>query len=728
MAYSSPTLAEFQEHFRSSAERSRLRSARNGIPSPAHSAHGVLIRTSLQKRSTDKKAKKVRFYRNGDRFFKGIVYAVSPERFRTFEALLEDLTRTLSDKAHLPQGVRHVFTIDGARKVTSLEQLRPEESYVCSSQDIFKRLEYQRNNDPAWKVGLAKREKDGRESITPLPRSTDGIIEDNREFIKPRLVTVIKSGAKPRKAVRILLNKKTAHSFEQVLTDITDAIKLDSGAVRKLYTLDGRQIHCLQDFFKDDDVFIAYGQERFCHDDFDLAMEEFRNVSPYRKAVRKDRAMLKSPSLQRKLYALPKTNPVNGSATPLPRSPLARPQSPATPRRGSLKSPGERKASTGSVRSKSKELIRTNSGKLRNGSVVRDIDYGEPTRDEESPRGNIPVDLEEKYEIGRIIGDGNFAVVKECKNRSTGDQFALKIISKRRCKGKEKMIENEVSILRQVKHPNIILLIEDFDCPTHLYLVMELVKGGDLFDAITTTTKYTERDASCMVHNLFSALFYLHSMSIVHRDIKAENLLVCEHEDGTKSLKLGDFGLATVVNGLLYTVCGTPTYVAPEIIMETGYGLKVDIWAAGVIMYILLCGFPPFRSTDANNQEELFDKIVACDYSFDSPYWDEISISAKDLITGMLEGDADKRFSATDVMDHPWVRDDDAINRDVPIDVSRELSVNFTLKPKMSSNAAGIAVITSTALDKDGKYFQGRRPREGAEGAEDIPQQDEFTF
>ncbi|XP_072170937.1 serine/threonine-protein kinase DCLK1-like [Diadema setosum] len=728
MAYSSPTLAEFQEHFRSSAERSRLRSARNGIPSPAHSAHGVLIRTSLQKRSTDKKAKKVRFYRNGDRFFKGIVYAVSPERFRTFEALLEDLTRTLSDKAHLPQGVRHVFTIDGARKVTSLEQLRPEESYVCSSQDIFKRLEYQRNNDPAWKVGLAKREKDARESNTPLPRSTDGIIEDNREFIKPRLVTVIKSGAKPRKAVRILLNKKTAHSFEQVLTDITDAIKLDSGAVRKLYTLDGRQIHCLQDFFKDDDVFIAYGQERFCHDDFDLAMEEFRNVSPYRKAVRKDRAMLKSPSLQRKLYALPKTNPVNGSAIPLPRSPLARPQSPATPRRGSLKSPGERKGSTGSVRSKSKELIRTSSGKLRNGSVVRDIDYGEPARDEESPRGNIPVDLEEKYEIGRIIGDGNFAVVKECKNRSTGDQFALKIISKRRCKGKEKMIENEVSILRQVKHPNIILLIEDFDCPTHLYLVMELVKGGDLFDAITTTTKYTERDASCMVHNLFSALFYLHSMSIVHRDIKAENLLVCEHEDGTKSLKLGDFGLATVVNGLLYTVCGTPTYVAPEIIMETGYGLKVDIWAAGVIMYILLCGFPPFRSTDANNQEELFDKIVACDYSFDSPYWDEISISAKDLITGMLEGDADKRFSATDVMDHPWVRDDDAINRDVPIDVSRELSVNFALKPKMSSNAAGIAVITSTALDKDGKYFQGRRPREGAEGAEDIPQQDEFTF
>ncbi|XP_030836791.1 serine/threonine-protein kinase DCLK1 [Strongylocentrotus purpuratus] len=730
MAYSSPTLAEFQEHFRSSTERSRLRSARNGIPSPAHSAHGVLIRTSLQKRTTDKKAKKVCFYRNGDRFFKGIVYAVSPERFRTFEALLEDLTRTLSDKAHLPQGVRHVFTIDGTRKVTSLNMLRQEESYVCSSQDVFKRMEYSRTNDPAWKVGSPSARKDGRDSNTPLPRTTDGFIDDGRDFIKPRLVTVIKSGAKPRKAVRILLNKKTAHSFEQVLTDITEAIKLDSGAVRKLYTLDGRQIHSLQGFFKDDDVFIAYGQERFCHDDFELAMDDLKNVAPYRKVMRKDRAMLKSPSLQRKLYSLPKTVPVNGSPTTTRRSPLANPPSPAQPRRGSIKTLAEqRKNSAGSVRSKSKELIRTNSGKLKNGSVSLDIEYGEPNGGSPvpTPRSNIPVALEEKYVIGRIIGDGNFAVVKECKNRSTNEKFALKIINKRRCKGKEKMIENEVSILRQMKHPNIILLVEDFDCPTHLYLVMELVKGGDLFNAISTTTKYTERDASCMVHNLFSALYYLHSMSIVHRDIKAENLLVCEHEDGTKSLKLGDFGLATVVTEPLFTVCGTPTYVAPEIIMETGYMLKVDIWAAGVITYILLCGFPPFRS-QANNQEELFDKIVACDFSFDSPYWDEISISAKDLISGMLEGDVEKRFSAVDVMDHPWVQDDNAINRDVPIDVSHELSVNFELKGKESSSAAGIAVITATALDKDSKYFQGRRPREGAEGAEDIPRQDELAF
>ena len=241
MADLSLSMSEF-EHFR--PQRDRKHHYRNGIPSPSHSAHNLLIRTSLQKRTLEKKAKKVRFYRNGDRFFKGIVYAVSTERFRTFESLLADLTRTLSDKSHLPQGVRQILTIDGTRKITSLDMLDAGESYVCSSIEVFKKIDYMKNSDPSWRVGVVKEEKmsAGRDSATPMPRSTDGLIEDNRDFIKPKLVTIIKSGAKPRKAVRILLNKKTAHSFDQVLTDITDAIKLDSGAVRKLYTLDGRQV------------------------------------------------------------------------------------------------------------------------------------------------------------------------------------------------------------------------------------------------------------------------------------------------------------------------------------------------------------------------------------------------------------------------------------------------------------------------------------------------------
>ncbi|XP_010114049.1 PREDICTED: serine/threonine-protein kinase DCLK1-like, partial [Chlamydotis macqueenii] len=307
----------------------------------------------------------------------------------------------------------------------------------------------------------------------------------------------------------------------------------------------------------------------------------------------------------------------------------------------------------------------------------------------------VPASIAERYKVGRTIGDGNFAIVKECIERSTGREYALKIIKKSKCRGKEHMIQNEVSILRRVKHPNIVLLIEEMDMPTELYLVMELVKGGDLFDAITSTNKYTERDASGMLYNLASAIKYLHSLNIVHRDIKPENLLVYEHQDGSKSLKLGDFGLATIVDGPLYTVCGTPTYVAPEIIAETGYGLKVDIWAAGVITYILLCGFPPFRGS-GDDQEVLFDQILMGQVDFPSPYWDNVSDSAKELITMMLQVDVDLRFSALQVLEHPWVNDDGLPENEHQLSVAGKIKKHFNTGPKPNSTAAGVSVI---ALD-----------------------------
>ncbi|XP_040847448.1 serine/threonine-protein kinase DCLK1 isoform X6 [Ochotona curzoniae] len=320
----------------------------------------------------------------------------------------------------------------------------------------------------------------------------------------------------------------------------------------------------------------------------------------------------------------------------------------------------------------------------------------------------IPATITERYKVGRTIGDGNFAVVKECVERSTAREYALKIIKKSKCRGKEHMIQNEVSILRRVKHPNIVLLIEEMDVPTELYLVMELVKGGDLFDAITSTNKYTERDASGMLYNLASAIKYLHSLNIVHRDIKPENLLVYEHQDGSKSLKLGDFGLATIVDGPLYTVCGTPTYVAPEIIAETGYGLKVDIWAAGVITYILLCGFPPFRGS-GDDQEVLFDQILMGQVDFPSPYWDNVSDSAKELITMMLLVDVDQRFSAVQVLEHPWVNDDGLPENEHQLSVAGKIKKHFNTGPKPNSTAAGVSVIATTALDKERQVFRRRR-------------------
>ncbi|RXN04320.1 serine threonine- kinase DCLK1 isoform X1 [Labeo rohita] len=319
---------------------------------------------------------------------------------------------------------------------------------------------------------------------------------------------------------------------------------------------------------------------------------------------------------------------------------------------------------------------------------------------EETPIPTVPSSISDRYKVGRMIGDGNFAVVHECVEHSTGRAYALKIINKGKCRGKEHMIQNEVAILRRVKHPNIVLLIEEMDTYSELYLVMELVKGGDLFDAITSANRYTERDASGMLYNLANAIKYLHSLNIVHRDIKPENLLVYEHQDGSKSLKLGDFGLATVVDGPLYTVCGTPTYVAPEIIAETGYGLKVDIWAAGVITYILLCGFPPFRgSTD--DQEALFDQILLGQLEFPLPYWDNVSDSAKELIVSMLQVEVDQRYTALQVLEHPWVTNDGLSENEHQLSVAGKIKKHFNTGPKPSNNTPGVSVMTTTALDKE---------------------------
>ncbi|XP_050996063.1 serine/threonine-protein kinase DCLK3 [Acomys russatus] len=270
------------------------------------------------------------------------------------------------------------------------------------------------------------------------------------------------------------------------------------------------------------------------------------------------------------------------------------------------------------------------------------------------PVGIISADVEKHYDIGRVIGDGNFAIVKECKHRGSKQAYAMKIIDKSKLKGKEDIVDSEILIIQSLSHPNIVKLHEVYETEVEIYLIMEYVQGGDLFDAIIESVKFPEAEAAVMITDLCKALVHMHDKKIVHRDLKPENLLVQRNEDKSTTLKLADFGLAKHVVRPIFTVCGTPTYVAPEILSEKGYGLEVDMWAAGVILYILLCGFPPFRSPE-RDQDELFSIIQQGQFEFLAPYWDNISDAAKDLVRHLLVVDPKKRYTAHQVLQHPWI-------------------------------------------------------------------------
>eukprot|EP00732_Lithocolla_globosa_P005531 Lithocolla_globosa_v1_NODE_5785_length_1184_cov_15.126661.p1 type:complete len:331 gc:universal NODE_5785_length_1184_cov_15.126661:1140-148(-) len=272
-------------------------------------------------------------------------------------------------------------------------------------------------------------------------------------------------------------------------------------------------------------------------------------------------------------------------------------------------------------------------------------------------------DVLNKYTIGKKLGAGNFSIVKRCTEKSTGKEYALKIIDKKTLEGKEEMIDTETDILCKVKHKNIISLKEHFDTPEKLYLVMDLATGGELFERIVSKGSYTEKDASKLVRNIVEAIEYLHSMDVVHRDLKPENLLFAD-ESEEANVMVSDFGLSKLMNEqtALTTACGTPGYVAPEVLRQKGYGKEVDMWSVGVITYILLCGYPPFYDED---QATLFEMIIGGKYDFHKDYWSDISDSAKDLIKKLLTVDPRNRLTATGALAHPWISGGEAKNTDI---------------------------------------------------------------
>ncbi|KAK0150576.1 Calcium/calmodulin-dependent protein kinase type IV [Merluccius polli] len=218
----------------------------------------------------------------------------------------------------------------------------------------------------------------------------------------------------------------------------------------------------------------------------------------------------------------------------------------------------------------------------------------------------------------------------------------------------KKIVRTEIGVLLRLSHPNIIRLKEIFETETNITLVLELVTGGELFDRIVERGYYSERDAAHVIKQILEAVAYLHENGVVHRDLKPENLL---YEDLSLDapLKIADFGLSKIIDDQLpmKTVCGTPGYCAPEILRGNAYGPEVDMWSVGVVLYILLCGFEPFF--DPRGDQYMYSRILNCDYEFVSPWWDEVSLNAKDLVSKLIIQDPRKRLNVHEALQHPWV-------------------------------------------------------------------------
>ncbi|XP_063034010.1 calcium/calmodulin-dependent protein kinase type 1G isoform X2 [Melospiza melodia melodia] len=285
------------------------------------------------------------------------------------------------------------------------------------------------------------------------------------------------------------------------------------------------------------------------------------------------------------------------------------------------------------------------------------------------------------------LGSGAFSEVFLVKQKSTGQLFALKCIKKSPL-NRDSSLENEIAVLKKIKHENIVTLEDIYESTTHFYLVMQLVSGGELFDRILERGVYTEKDASLVIHQVLTAVKYLHENGIVHRDLKPENLLYLTPEENSK-IMITDFGLSKMEqNGIMSTACGTPGYVAPEVLAQKPYSKAVDCWSIGVITYILLCGYPPFYE---ETESKLFEKIKEGYYEFESPFWDDISESAKDFIRHLLEKNPSARFTCEEALRHPWINGNTALHRDIYPSVSAQIQKNFAKsKWRQAFNAAAV--------------------------------------
>lgn len=309
----------------------------------------------------------------------------------------------------------------------------------------------------------------------------------------------------------------------------------------------------------------------------------------------------------------------------------------------------------------------------------------------------------EVYKIGKQLGEGAFSVVKEGQNRQTGSSFAIKIVTKSKLsKEDEVALKDEIDVLKDMEHAHIIRLYDVFEEPANYYLVTEKMSGGELFDRIVQKSYYNEREArdTCLI--LLSAIHHCHSKKVAHRDLKPENLLLTSENDDS-SIKIADFGFAKRVKApkSLTTQCGTPGYVASEILEGKPYDTQADMWSIGVIVYILLGGYPPFIES---NQRTLFRKIRKGQYEFHEEYWGQVSKDAQDLIRSLLTVNPDKRLNSEQALKNKWIGADPATL--ASLDLGKNLDKFKAFNAKRKFRGAVSTVIAANKMQSLGFNFK----------------------
>ncbi|XP_050826833.1 ribosomal protein S6 kinase alpha-3 isoform X3 [Serinus canaria] len=319
------------------------------------------------------------------------------------------------------------------------------------------------------------------------------------------------------------------------------------------------------------------------------------------------------------------------------------------------------------------------------------------------------------YEVKEDIGVGSYSVCKRCVHKASNMEYAVKIIDK----SKRDPTEEIEILLRYGQHPNIITLKDVYDDGKYVYVVTELMKGGELLDKILRQKFFSEREASAVLFTITKTVEYLHTQGVVHRDLKPSNILYVDESGNPESIRICDFGFAKQLraeNGLLMTPCYTANFVAPEVLKRQGYDAACDIWSLGVLLYTMLTGYTPFANGPDDTPEEILARIGSGKFSLSGGYWNSVSDTAKDLVSKMLHVDPHQRLTAAQVLSHPWIVHCDQLpqyqlnRQDAPHLVKGAMAATYSalnrnqspvLEPVGRSTLAqrrGIKKITSTAL------------------------------